>query len=109
MAEKTEAVKYAYLWYNIIMSTLTPFTFLQPTFWSYRLIELDTITHKTLIIKQILDQGDIHALNWLRHTYNSQDIKEVIETSMVSEWSKKSLSLWSKIYNITPNRPQRFV
>ena len=90
------------------MSLLTPHTFLQPTFWSYSLNQLDSETHKTLIIKQILNQGDKKALDWLRATYTEKDIVLVIEASMVSEWSKKSLSLWSKVYNVTPNRKQRF-
>ncbi len=101
-------VKDGYMWYNFRMSLLTPYTFLQPTFWSYQINQLDSLEHKTLIIKQILNHGDKPALDWLRSTYSSDDIKIVIEASMVSEWSKKSLSLWSKIYNEVPARQKRF-
>lgn len=90
------------------MSTLESYSFLQPTFWSYNLDELDSDTHKTLIIKQILNHGDYASLIWLKATYTVLDISKVIENSMISEWSKKSLSMWSKIYTVTPQRISRF-
>jgi len=82
--------------------------FLQPVFWSYQLADLNTDTHETLIIKQILNHGSTPAVAWLRNTYTEATIQAVIANSMVSEWSKKSLSLWSKVYNTTPRRQSRF-
>ncbi len=96
-----------YVWYNIDMSKSLP-TFLQSVFWSYQLADLDTDTHETLIIKQILNHGSTPAVAWLRSTYTEATIQAVIANSMVSEWSKKSLSLWSKVYNTTPRRQSRF-
>jgi ABC-type metal ion transport system substrate-binding protein len=90
------------------MSSLEKYTFLQPTFWSYHLSDLDQTKHKNLIVKQILNHGDDEALRWLQASYSSKDIKEVIEKSMVSEWSKKSLNLWTLIYSATPSRQSRF-
>ncbi len=91
------------------MSTLAAQPFLRPTFWSYSLEQLDSEVHKELIIKQILNKGDIKALDWLKKNYSVSEIETVIAESMVSEWSKKSLSLWSKIYGVNPVRQQRFV
>ncbi len=87
--------------------TLLP-DFLQPFFWSYRLEDLDVQTHKSLIIKQILNHGSKEAIDWLRDTYSETVIQAAITNSMVSEWSKKSLSLWTKVYDATPSRSSRF-
>lgn len=90
------------------MSSLASHPFLRPTFWSYDLCDLDSEIHKPLIIKQILNAGDKQALDWLKQSYPDTEIKAVIYDSMVSEWSKKSLSLWSKIYEVNPKRVGRF-
>ncbi|MFN3693260.1 MAG: DUF6922 domain-containing protein [Candidatus Paceibacteria bacterium] len=82
--------------------------FLQPFFWSYRLADLDIAVHQTLIIKQVLNHGSKEAVDWLLQTYSEAVIREVIAGSMVTEWSQKSLSLWSKVYNISPTRQGRF-
>jgi hypothetical protein len=97
------------VWYNIFMKTAFLPAFLQPFFWSYRLADLDIREHQTLIIKQILNHGSLEAIKWLRSTYNESEIQAAIAESMESEWSKKSLTLWSKIYEITPTRQSRFI
>lgn len=89
------------------MQSLSHYPFLQPFFWSYTLSELDITTHKTLIIKQILNHGDEKAVTWLRTTYQASDIANVIAISAKSEWSKKSLALWSLIYQTEPKRQGR--
>ncbi len=91
------------------MKTLAQYPFLKPCFWSYRLEDLDVVTHKTLIIKQVLNYGATDATVWLRGTYKSYEIEEVITASMESEWVNKSLALWSLIYSTQPTRSSRFV
>jgi hypothetical protein len=91
------------------MHSLAQYPFLKTCFWSYKLEDLDIDTHKTLIIKQILNHGQKAATTWLRTTYSAQDIATVIASSMESEWSKKSLALWSLVYNVQPQRHTRFV
>jgi hypothetical protein len=90
------------------MSTTPLPSFLAPFFWSYHLADLDTRTHQTLIIKQILNHGSKEALDWLFSIYTQVEIKEAITASMVSEWSEKSLSLWSKVFGVQPARIGRF-
>lgn len=90
------------------MENLSQYPYLRTCFWSYRLEDLNKETHKKLIIKQVLNYGQKEATGWLTTTYSPEDIAEVISTSMESEWSKKSLALWSLVYNVKPQRHTRF-
>ena len=90
------------------METLAEYPFLKPFFWSYNPAELSVKEHRTLIIKQILNHGNKMATDWLKATYSDQEIKAVIVNSAKSEWSPKSLNLWSIIYKVEPARHSRF-
>lgn len=90
------------------MKTLVEYPFLKPFFWSYSLADLSPERHRALIIKQILNHGNKKSTDWLTETYSDQEIKEVIANSAESEWSPKSLSLWSLIYKVQPSRSSRF-
>ena len=76
--------------------------FLRPFLWSYDLSRLDTEKHKNIIIKNILDFGNIQATDWLKENYSQNEIEEAIKLSTRSDWSKKSINLWSFIYNVQP-------
>lgn len=82
--------------------------YLKPCFWSYRTEDLDTKTHKTLIIKQVLEYGDIAATDWLESVYSRDEIINVITGSMTSEWSKKTLNYLEVMYGVAPDRQTRF-
>jgi hypothetical protein len=79
-----------------------PPAFLQPFLWSYDLSRMDIRTHKDIIIKNILDYGTAEATTWMKATYSEDDIKDVIAKTPRSDWSKKSISLWSMIYGVSP-------
>ncbi|MCD6149697.1 hypothetical protein J7J13_02840 [bacterium] len=76
--------------------------FLKPFLWSYDLSRLDMKKHKNIIIKNILDLGTIQATDWMKENYTESDIKEAIKLSIRSDWSKKSINLWSFIYDVQP-------
>ena len=78
--------------------------FLQPFLWSSDLSQLDTEKHKNIIIKNILDFGTVQATDWLKKNYSRNEIKKAIELSIRSDWSKKSINLWSFIYNSQPKK-----
>ncbi len=82
--------------------------FLQPFLWSYDLSQIDTKKHKNIIIKNILDFGDKEATDWLLGEYSKSEIIFVIENSISSDWSKKSLNFWSIIFDINPKKEARF-
>jgi len=76
--------------------------FLKPFLWSYDLSRLDIEKHKNIIIKNILDLGTVQATDWMKKNYTESDIKEAIRLSIRSDWSKKSINLWSFIYDVQP-------
>jgi|AntRauTorckE6833_2_1112554.scaffolds.fasta_scaffold122034_1 hypothetical protein len=76
--------------------------FLRPFLWSYDLSRLDAQEHKDIIIKNILDFGNVWATDWMKSTYTENEIKEVIRKSVRSSWSKKSINFWSFIYGVSP-------
>lgn len=81
--------------------------FIQPFLWSYDLSKLDKQAHKDIIIKNILDFGDVQSTDWLKQQYTKEDITSTIERSTASSWSKKSLNFWSFIYDTTPKKEIR--
>jgi len=78
--------------------------FLQPFLWSYDLSKIDMKKHKKIIVKNILDFGTVRAVDWLKENYTENEIKEVIAQTIQTEWSKKSIHLWSFIYNSFPKK-----
>jgi len=78
--------------------------FLQPFLWSYDLSRLGLEKHKNIIIKNILNMGNRRATDWLKKQYSEDEIQEVIRTSILSDWSKKSINLWTLIYKVAPKK-----
>jgi hypothetical protein len=82
--------------------------YVRPSLWSYDVEKLDLERDKALIIKNVLDYGTKEATDWVRSTYTREDIRSVIERTPVSAWGKKSLALWSLLYDVVPTRATRF-
>ena len=78
--------------------------FLAPFLWSYDLSGLEIDRHKKLIIKNILDYGNIEATNWLESTYTRTEIQSAIQHTTESEWGRKSINFWSFIYDVFPKK-----
>ncbi len=79
-------------------------TFLQPFLWSYDITRLDRDQHKNIIIKNLLNFGDIRSTRWLKTHYNDLEIREVITSSVITEWNKRSINLWSLVYDAHPKK-----
>lgn len=77
-------------------------SFLRPFLWSYDLEKISKNKHKNIIIKNILDYGTAEATDWLRDNYTEKEIQEVIQKTVRSDWSKKSINLWELIYEVAP-------
>jgi len=78
--------------------------------WSYDVDKMDSSNpdHRTRIIKNVLNIGTQKAIDWLLDKYTADEIKQTLAQSSVSEWDKKSLSLWSIIFATKPARMSRF-
>ena len=83
-------------------------TFVAPFLWSYDFKKFDIRRDKNIIIQNVLNFGSEKATNWLRSVYDIQDIKEVIISTPVSAWNKKSLALWSLVFGVSPMKATRF-
>ena len=99
----------ANIWYNVCMKYDFPIS-VKACLWSYDTdkIDLTLSDHKFLIVKSILNNGTTDAVNWLFNNFSKQEIASIIEQSNTSEWNKKSLSLWSLVFNINPLKKTRF-
>lgn len=79
--------------------------------WSYDVSKIDfsLSEHRALIIVNVLNHGTKEAINWLIKNFTKEEISNVISHTSVSEWNKKSLSLWSLIFGTRPSRISRFI
>jgi hypothetical protein len=77
--------------------------------WSYDTehFDLSIADNRVRLIRNVLDRGTMDAVTWLRTNFPEAEIADAIRTSSVSEWGKKSLSLWSLVYNVYPSRMSR--
>jgi hypothetical protein len=78
------------------------------TLWSYDTSKIDKIRDKELIITNVLNYGTKEATDWLFQTYSKEDIKNILKKPRPGEWNKKSLNLWSLIFDVTPELRTRF-
>jgi len=78
------------------------------TLWSYDTSKIDVLRDKELIITNVLNYGTKEATDWLFQTYSKEDIKNILKKPRPGEWNKKSLNLWSLIFDVTPEFRTRF-
>jgi len=78
--------------------------------WSYDTdkIDLHLPDHRFRLIQNVLDRGSAAAVAWLLDKFPGDEIARVIRESSRSQWSKKSLSLWSLVFGVSPARESRF-
>lgn len=81
--------------------------YLKPFLWSYDFSKLDKKKDKKTIIFNVLNFGDKKSTDWLFKNYKKEDIKKTISSSLKTSWDKKSISLWSLIFNSKP-KDKRF-
>lgn len=84
--------------------------FIKSCLWSYDLnnFSLDNSQHKKILIFNILNYGTIEALFWLLKNFSKNEIVEVIQSSSVSSWNKKSLVFSNLLFDSYPRRNERF-
>lgn len=79
--------------------------------WSYDIenIDMSLPDHRLIIIKNILNTGASSAVSWLFDNFKKEEIVSAISNSSKSEWNKKSLSLWSLVFDVYPIKKTRFL
>ena len=85
--------------------------FIKACLWSYDVekIDLSLPSHQRIIIQNVLNRGTSDAVLWLKKHFREDQIAEVIKESSNSDWNRKSLALWSLIYNTSPAKVGRFI
>jgi len=78
--------------------------------WSYNIdmIDFSLPSHRTRVIQNVLNRGTSEAISWIRENFSENEIADVIKRSSISDWNKKSLALWSLLFNVLPSRDGRF-
>ena len=96
------------IWYNVDMKNDLPES-VKAVLWSYdtSAIDLKNNDHRQRIIENILNRGTAPAVDWLMKHFTKEEIAAAISNTVVSVWSKKSLSLWSLVFHAQP-RANRF-
>jgi hypothetical protein len=78
------------------------------TLWSYDTDKMDLENDKVRIITNVLNHGTKEATDWLFGFYDKEDIKAVLLRPKPGEWNKKSLNLWSLVFNVQPIVTSKF-
>lgn len=78
--------------------------------WSYDTarIDLSLSDHRQRVIENVLNRGTNEAVDWLLANFTRSEIAEAITRSSVASWDKRSLSLWSLVFDARPGRTARF-
>jgi len=83
------------------MPPLTPQS-VKAVLWSYDLNTIEVQKDKKLIIFQVLNFGSEDAIKWLFKEYGFSVVEEVAGAIPLSQWNKKSLSLWKIFFSLNP-------
>lgn len=72
--------------------------------WSYKTDQIELEKHKKIIIFQVLNFGSIEAVDWLFDKYSFVTVEQIVNTIPLTQWNKKSLSLWKLVLSINPKK-----
>ncbi len=76
--------------------------FLRPYFWDVAFEELEIKTHAFLVIKRVLDRGNLSDIRWLVKTYGKNAIKKVVlETK---DLARPTGNFWADILGLDKNK-----
>lgn len=67
-------------------------------FWDVKFEELEIKTHAHLIIKRLLDRGNLSDIRWLVQTYGNEEIKKVVMGTR--DLARPTGNLWADILGI---------
>lgn len=76
--------------------------FLRPYFWDVPFEDLKIEKHAFLIVKRVLDRGNLSDIRWLVKTYGKDEIKRVI--TKTKDLSRPTGNFWADILKLPKNR-----
>ena len=83
------------------MKTQLP-EFLRPYFWDIEFEKLEPKKHSILIIKRVLDRGNLHDIRWLIKTYGKDAIKKVVMET--KDLARPTGNFWADIFDLKKNQ-----
>lgn len=72
--------------------------FLRSYFWDVDFEKLEIQTHHFLIIKRVLDRGNLYDIRWLIKTYGKNKIKDVILKTR--DLSRPTCNFWGDLLGL---------
>lgn len=72
--------------------------FLRAYFWDVKFEELEIEKHAFLVMKRVLDRGNLHDIRWLIKTYGKDEIKKVI--MQTRDLAKPTGNFWADILGL---------
>jgi hypothetical protein len=67
--------------------------FLRSYFWDVKFEDLETEKHVFLVIKRVLDRGNLRDIRWLVATYGKEAIKKVVMTT--HDLARPTANFWA--------------
>lgn len=72
--------------------------FLRPYFWDVVFEELEIKTHASLVIKRVLDRGNLSDIRWLIKTYGKNAIKKTVTET--KDLARPTGNFWADIFDL---------
>lgn len=82
-------------------NTLLP-QFLKPYFWDVKFEDLQTKKHSFIIIKRVLDRGNVHDIQWLVKTYGKDAIKKVVMET--KDLARPTGNFWADMFDLDKSK-----
>jgi hypothetical protein len=73
---------------------------LRPLLWSYNLDEIDLEKDKKTIIINVINYGRLKHWQWLKRTYGTERVREVLSKIRATEIKPRTRRLASIVFNI---------
>jgi hypothetical protein len=75
---------------------------LKPYFWDVSFDKLEIKADSFLIIKRVLDRGNLSDIRWLIKTYQKEGIKRVVMTA--KDLSRPTGNFWADVLDLDKNK-----
>lgn len=76
--------------------------FLRPYFWDVEFENLDREKHRHLIIKRLLDRGNLKEIEFVIKTYGKSGIREVVLSTR--DLARPTGNFWADILDLDKNK-----
>ena len=76
--------------------------FLRSYFWDVEFEELRIETHSPLIIKRVLDRGNLRDIRWLVEVYGRAAIKKVVKET--KDLARPTGNFWADVLDLPKNQ-----